>query len=416
MKFIDLFCGLGGFHLALKQLGHKCVFASEIERHLIENYKKNFNFKPAGDIKKVNLYKIPDHDILCAGFPCQPFSKAGTQSGFDHKIAGGMFEYILKILKIKKPQYLILENVPNLKLHRQGKTWELMKKKIENIGYDIESKIMSPLDVGIPQSRERFFIVGQLKKIINFKWPKKQKKIKNLQDYIEKKPSNPRNLTKEKIKILKLWNSIIKTFPKNQKIFNPIWTTEFGANYPLNKNLKKMSSSELGKYNGKFGASLKNKSKEDQLNLLPSYSKRNDGFPIWKQNIINKNRKFYQKNKKWCNTVLAKIKKLQFEAYFKLEWNCMGEKLKLDDKLISFRPSGIRIKRSFYSPTLVASTIGQVAIIYKSMRYLSFKECLFLQGFPKNFKIPKTFEKFYWAIGNAVNVKVVKEIAKNLIN
>ena len=327
-----------------------------------------------------------------------------------------MFGYILKILKIKKPKYLILENVPNLNYHNGGKTWRLMRKDIEKFGYDIQTKILSPLHFGIPQSRDRFYIVAKLKNLNGFEWPKKYKKIKNLQNFIEKKPSKPRNLTNDRIEILKLWNSIIKSFPKKYKIFNPIWTMEFGANYPLNKSLINMSSKELGKYKGKFGESLKNKSKKDQLKLLPSYAKRENGFPVWKKKMIMNNRKFYKKHKKWCDTVSKKLKKLHFEAYFKFEWNCMGEKLRLDDKLISFRPSGIRIKRGLYSPTLVSSTLVQLPIIYKRMRYLSFEECLFLQGFPKKFKMPQSFEQFYWAIGNAVNVKVVKEIAKKLLN
>ena len=416
MKFIDLFCGLGGFHLALKSLGHKCVFASEIENHLVENYKKNFKIKPHGDIKKLNIKKIPNHEILCAGFPCQPFSKAGSQSGFSHKIAGDMFKYMLKIIKIKKPKFLILENVPNLNYHNNGKTWSSMRSKIENLGYQVQTKILSPLDYGIPQSRQRFYIVGKLKKLNGFEWPKKEKKLKNFQDFIIKKPTKPRNLTSERIEILKIWNKIIKSFPKKYKVFNPMWTTEFGASYPLKKNLVKMSSHELGKYKGKFGESLKNKTKKDQLDLLPSYAKRDDGFPEWKRKVILNNRDFYKKNKKWCNSIIKKIRKLHYEAYFKLEWNCMGEKLKLDDKLISFRPSGIRVKRGFYSPTLVSSVLVQLPIIYKHMRYLSFEECLFLQGFPKKFHMPQSFERFYWSIGNAVNVKVVKEIAKKLLS
>lgn len=416
MKFIDLFCGLGGFHIALKGLGHKCVFASEIEKHLIENYKKNFNLKPHGDIRKLKIKDIPKHDILCAGFPCQPFSKAGKQSGFSHKVAGNMFYYILKILKIKRPKYLILENVPNLYWHNGGKTWKMMHKKLEYLGYKIQNKILSPINFGIPQTRDRFYIIGKLGSLKKFIWPKKQNKKINLQDYIINKPLKPKNLTEERVNILEIWNSLLKKFPKKSNIYNPIWTMEFGADYPLVNNLKMLPSNKLGKYRGRFGETLKNKSKNDQLDLLPSYAKRPDGFPDWKKKIIIKNREFYKRNIKWCKMVIKNLKKLHYEAYFKLEWNCMNDKIRLDDKLISFRPSGIRVRRALASPTLVSTTVTQLPILFKKKRYLSFEECLFLQGFPKNFEMPQSFEKFYFSIGNAVNVKVVKEIAKKLFN
>ena len=119
---------------------------------------------------------------------------------------------------------------------------------------------------------------------------------------------------------------------------------------------------------------------------------------------------------KWCDKIEKKLKPLIFEANQKFEWNCMGDKYNFNNKLISFRPSGIRIRRNISSPTLVASTISQLPIIYNKKRYLSFEECLKLQGFPKNFKHTNTFDQFYSSIGNAVNCKVVEKIAKNLIN
>jgi len=121
MRFIDLFAGLGGFHLALKQLGHKCVFASEIDTELREIYKENFGLKPEGNIQKVKIENIPSHEILCAGFPCQPFSKAGQQDGFNHPKLGRLYEYILEIISYHHPQFLILENVPNLERHNKGR-------------------------------------------------------------------------------------------------------------------------------------------------------------------------------------------------------------------------------------------------------------------------------------------------------
>jgi len=130
LRFIDLFAGLGGFHLALSRLGHKCVFASEINQDLQKLYQKNFSISPVGDIRQVEMQSIPEHDILCAGFPCQPFSKAGMQLGFDCPLWGTLFQNIIKILKYHQPNYFIIENVPNLARHQNGKTWSKIQKEL----------------------------------------------------------------------------------------------------------------------------------------------------------------------------------------------------------------------------------------------------------------------------------------------
>ncbi len=117
--FVDLFAGLGGFHLALKNSA-KCVFASEKNETLRDIYKKNFNIKPKGDITKIPIENIPKHDILCAGFPCQPFSKAGKQMGFADRLNGPLFNKIVDVLDYHRPSYFLLENVRNLKSHLGG--------------------------------------------------------------------------------------------------------------------------------------------------------------------------------------------------------------------------------------------------------------------------------------------------------
>src|SRR5450759_2481623 len=123
MRFIDLFAGLGGFHLALSALGHKCVLACELDENLAALYEKNFGIKPHCDIRTLNIAKVPAHDILCAGFPCQPFSKAGNQKGFKCPQWGDLFDYGIAILRTRKPRYFVIENVPNLVRHNKGKTW-----------------------------------------------------------------------------------------------------------------------------------------------------------------------------------------------------------------------------------------------------------------------------------------------------
>jgi len=126
MRFVDLFAGLGGFHVALRSLDHTCVFACEIDEGLRSLYAKNFGLMPEGDIRKISVEDIPSHDILCAGFPCQPFSKAGEQQGLKCPKWGDLFKYVLKILRHHQPEYLILENVPNLSRHDDGETWVKM--------------------------------------------------------------------------------------------------------------------------------------------------------------------------------------------------------------------------------------------------------------------------------------------------
>lgn len=138
LRFIDLFAGLGGFHLALTRLGHRGVFASEINPGLQDLYERNFGLRPAGDIRLTPVEDIPPHDIICAGFPCQPFSKAGAQEGFDHPRWGDLFDQVLRIANYHSPKYVLLENVRNLHKHDEGRTWETIKAKLRASGYDVQ--------------------------------------------------------------------------------------------------------------------------------------------------------------------------------------------------------------------------------------------------------------------------------------
>lgn len=148
-RYIDLFAGLGGFHLALQEIGGgKCVFASELKADLRELYKINFPDTPIieGDITKIDPHNVPSHDILCAGFPCQPFSQAGKRQGFDdEKKRGNLFDYICDILAVHRPEFVFLENVANLKGHDHGNTWATILKKLTELNYDVaEPAILSP--------------------------------------------------------------------------------------------------------------------------------------------------------------------------------------------------------------------------------------------------------------------------------
>ena len=144
-RFVDLFAGLGGFHLALDRLGGTCVFAAEWKDHLRDLYKENFGLRPEGDITLIHPRDVPDHDVLTAGFPCQPFSKAGDQLGFECTEQGNLFFNVAAILKRKKPTYFILENVPNLLKHDEGRTWaEIQRILTKDLGYDIRAERFSP--------------------------------------------------------------------------------------------------------------------------------------------------------------------------------------------------------------------------------------------------------------------------------
>ena len=167
-KFIDLFSGIGGFHQAMTNLGGECVLASDIDKDCREVYEKNYGIKPLADIRLIDEKLIPDHDVLCAGFPCQPFSKGGFQNGFTDTTRGTLFYEIVRIIKAKKPRFLILENVRNLASHDGGNTWNVIIESLHELGYRVSSKPfiisphqLSPKNGGAPQIRERVVILAE---------------------------------------------------------------------------------------------------------------------------------------------------------------------------------------------------------------------------------------------------------------
>lgn len=192
-EFIDLFAGIGGFRLALQNLGGKCVFTSEWDEHAKKTYRANFGETPFGDITKDETKKhIPESfDILCAGFPCQPFSSIGKRQGFLHATQGTLFNDILKIIKSKKIKSFLLENVGGLVTHDGGKTFKIIKAALEEAEFEIFDKILDASDFGVPQQRKRIYIVGFNKKLfgnenIEFKWPDKSLDKKYINLHLEK--------------------------------------------------------------------------------------------------------------------------------------------------------------------------------------------------------------------------------------
>lgn len=181
--YIDLFAGIGGFHQAANALGGKCVFASEIDTEAKRAYEANYEIPPHGDITQVCASEIPDHDVLLAGFPCQPFSIIGKKLGFDD-IRGTLFFEIARILKEKKPRLFILENVKQLKTHNRGETLEKIIKTLKDLNYTVYYDILNALNFGLPQKRERIIIVGFLNKSVIFSFPKNKSEGK-LKDILE---------------------------------------------------------------------------------------------------------------------------------------------------------------------------------------------------------------------------------------
>lgn len=161
IKFIDLFCGIGGIRLGLDSQGFECVFSSDINTECQRTYKTNFGEEPFGDITKIDEKSIPDHDILCAGFPCQPFSISGKQKGFDDT-RGTLFFDICRIINEKKPSVVFLENVKHMVHHNGGRTLQTILDKLEDLGYEVSWRVLNGVDFGVPQNRERIIIIGSL--------------------------------------------------------------------------------------------------------------------------------------------------------------------------------------------------------------------------------------------------------------
>lgn len=453
--FIDLFAGLGGFHIALSSLGCRCVYASELKLDLQHLYIKNFKDLSSieGDITKANLYEIPAHDILCAGFPCQPFSQAGKRMGFDDEGRGNMFDYICKIIELqgdKKPSILLLENVANLKGHDEGRTWRIIQEKLDALGYYVKSEILSPHQYGIPQHRKRMYIVGVRKdkgNLANFEFPIEHKELLcDINSIIDLENTNIQVLKPETIRQLKVWQNFVSLTLRNGGHIPqfPVWAMEFGADYPYESCAPKYldKNSLLGKH-GKLGTMIDGKSFDECISQLPIYAQtsKKNAFPSWKIKYIKQNRLFYEQHHAWIDSWIGKIRTWD-NSFLKFEWNCgSDDNGRIFDKIIQFRASGIRVKKPTYSPALnlVGSQIPilpwvkipepciphytdeqlfRYGIKRKDIakgRYLSVREAAKLQGMENLIFDGLSNARIYEALGNAVNTQVVKKIASKII-
>lgn len=183
--FIDLFAGIGGFRIPLQELGGKCVFSSEYNYHAQRTYELNFGEVTFGDITKLNIDIVPNHNVLCAGFPCQPFSISGKMRGFEDT-RGTLIYQVFKIIEKRKPEVVLLENVKHLVYHDKKRTLATIVQHLEELGYLVSKKVLNASDFGVPQNRERIIIIGHKEKTFDFSQIKKQSKP-ILKDFLDKK-------------------------------------------------------------------------------------------------------------------------------------------------------------------------------------------------------------------------------------
>ena len=263
--FIDLFAGIGGMRIPLEELGGKCVFSSEIDKYCIQSYKANFEEEPHGDITQIDEKKIPKHNILVAGFPCQAFSHAGLKKGFQDT-RGTLFFDIARILKHKKPEAFLLENVKGLRGHDKGRTLNTIIKTLNELGYQsINLEVLNSKNFGLPQNRERIFIVG-FKKYLNFNFPQPLNKKTRLGTILHKNPARKLTISD------KLWDSHQKRKQKNKDLGRGFGYSSF------NRDAEYTSTISARYYKDGSEILIEQKNKNPRM-LSPREAARLQGFP-----------------------------------------------------------------------------------------------------------------------------------------
>ena len=252
MRFVDLFCGIGGFHAALHQLGHECVFATDIDKHAAEVYEANWgkpgDFDIECDIRDV-IDDIPEMDSICAGFPCQPFSKSGSQDGFEDQTRGTLFHDICTLAEKHQPAVLFLENVPNLVRHDDGNTMRVIESRIAEMGYKYWWKILSPHNYGTALIRTRVYIVcirEDLAADFEFSFPKEQNRDLDVRTVLDDVVNEKYNLTPEEVSWIDMWEDFLRNVNTQTKLpGHPIWADCFLGSEELPDDLDIYTKAEL---------------------------------------------------------------------------------------------------------------------------------------------------------------------------
>jgi DNA (cytosine-5)-methyltransferase 1 len=409
-EFIDLFAGIGGFHIALSDLGGTCVLASEIDESAQSIYRRNFEKEMKGPIvgdiipltEKSLSRLIPEHDVLAGGFPCQPFSKSGAQLGMD-ETRGTLFYNIAKIIEKRRPKVIILENVRNLTGPKHKHTWALILRVLRDFGYHVSDipSIVSPHTIspklgGTPQIRDRVYIVGV--------YVGKQKAWKladepfafnrellgnwkptdwNLDSHLLQQDNEIENIdlykvSDERLAVIEMWNDFLK---------------RVGA-----KKGKKLPGFPLWE----FAMSARPKLESD--------------MPDWKIDFLKKNSAFYVENKAAIDAWRAKHPELKTlnNSYRKFEWQAQDMD-SVWSGVIQFRPSGVRVKKPDYLPALVA--MNQTSIIGSKKRTITVREAARLQAFPETFSFgDQNPAQSFKQLGNAVSVGTVKFVLTSILD
>lgn len=420
VQFIDLFAGIGGMRQGLEQaateLGYscKCVFSSEIKPHALAVLKQNYpNEHISGNISLIESQNIPDFDILCAGFPCQAFSSAGTRKGFADT-RGTLFFEIERILIAKKPKGFILENVEGLVQHNQGSTFKIILEHLRSIGYRVSAKVLNSKYFGVAQERKRIYIVGTLNGLVN------------LEDF----PITTKTLAK----------TLLSGLPTIQSKFTKLLLSKYKPADLYGKSIKDKRGGSNNIHSWDIG--LKGDTSEDEkllLNLLLKQRRKKkwateygiawmDGMPLTRDMIAS----FYPHD-----NLEQLLESLLVKGYLVQEYPkqkiCVNQEYR--EYSISYRrqdpslPLGYNIvsgKLSFeinkildpaaVAPTLVAMDMQKLAVIDNNgLRRLSLREGLELFGYPENYKFEVSEKEGFDLLGNTVVVPVIKAICKRLL-